>query len=402
VVVIDGTSPPAAGGSDALLECRGLIRRYGGRTVVDVDHLEIRAGEVVAVLGPNGAGKTTLFRLLLGLEAPDAGELRLAGRRYSAGDEWARRRLIGVFQDPHLFRGTVMDNLRFGLRATGVPPADWPGRIEAVVSRLGLAGLEGASVDRLSGGEGQRVALARALVLEPAVLMLDEPTANLDVTVRRRFREELAAVIRERAGGALLITHDPSDAFDLADRVAVMEAGRIVQTGTPDAVTTDPATAFVAAFTGAELLLDGVVARAEDGTVEVRVGSTNLVVRPPEVALSAGDRVHVRYRPEDVLLMAGDGAGISARNRLPMTVRSMKPVGGLVRVHLDGPVGLAAVVTRRSADSLGLAPGGPITALLKTSALSAYPADSSRRAADSSRPTPDASTHGDRVESRTD
>ncbi|MEJ2502124.1 MAG: ABC transporter ATP-binding protein, partial [Gemmatimonadota bacterium] len=310
-----------------ILEARGLVRRYGGRAVVDVDRLALAEGEVVAVLGPNGAGKSTLFRLLLGLEQADAGELRLRGRVTHPGDEDARRRLVGVFQKPHLFSGTVGDNLRFGLRSHGVARADWPDRVDRALAELGIGALRDADVRRLSGGEAQRVALARGLVLEPDLLLLDEPTASLDVTVRRRFREELGPIMRERARGVLLISHDPSDAFDLADRVAVMEDGRIVQVGTPEELTVDPATPFVAAFTGAELLLDGVVEGVGDGTVDVRSGDCTLVARGPEGRLQPGDRVHVRYRPEDVVLAPGEAPDVSARNRLPMTVRSLTPAG---------------------------------------------------------------------------
>jgi len=376
------------GESPTLLEARGLTRRYGGRLVVDVDRLAIRKGEVVAVLGPNGAGKSTLFRILLGLERPDAGELWLDGAPFSPRDERARRRLVGVFQNPHLFQGTVMDNLEFGLRASGVPRSEWAARIDGTVAGLGLMALVRADVGRLSGGEAQRVALARALVLEPAVLMLDEPTANLDVTVRRRFREELGQVMRERAGSVVLITHDPGDAFDLADRVAVMEDGRIVQVGSPEELTTDPATPFIAAFTGAELLLDGVVERVGDGTLDVRTGECTLVARSTDGGPAPGSRVHVRYRPEDVLLAPGAASEVSARNRLRLTVVSMKPAGGLVRVRLTGPVTLAALVTRASAERLELRPGAGITALLKTTALSVYPSDSGAGAGDASRPPP--------------
>jgi molybdopterin-binding protein len=359
-----------------ILEARGLRRGYGGRTVVDVDQLAIHEGEVVAVLGPNGAGKSTLFRLLLALEPPDAGELRLRGTPITTGSDEARRRLVGVFQKSHLFSGAVRDNLRFGLRAAGVPRSEWRARIDPTLDELGIAGLRDADVARLSGGEAQRVALARALVLEPDVLLLDEPTANLDVTVRRRFREELGLIMRNRARSVLLITHDAGDAFDLADRVAVMEDGRIVQVGTPEELTADPATPFVAAFTGAELLLDGVVERVGDGTVDVRAGDATLVARCPEGRLAPADRVHVRYRPEDVVLTPSGAPDVSARNCLPMTVRSVRPVGGLVRVRLEGPITLAALVTRSSADRLGLAPGTGIHALLKTTALNVYPPES--------------------------
>ena len=369
-----------------ILQADGVQKSYGGRTVVEVESLEIRPGEVVAILGPNGAGKSTLFRILLGLERPDAGELRLAGESMTAGDERARRRLIGVFQKPHLFSGTVRDNLRFGLKAAGVPKESWAGLVDGTLAQLGLTRLADTDVRRLSGGEAQRVALARGLVLEPDVLFLDEPTANLDVTVRRRFREELGQVMRARASSVVLITHDPSDAFDLADRVAVMENGRIVQVGTPEELTTEPATAFVAAFTGAELLLDGIVERVGNGTLDVRAGESTLVARRPEGHLSPGDRVHVRYRSEDVLLAPAsddrdprDGRrDVSARNRLAMTVRSVTPAGGLIRVRLDGPLTLAALVTRESAERLGLQPGAPVTALLKTAALNVHLPETAR------------------------
>jgi len=337
-----------------------------------VEDLDIHRGEVVAILGPNGAGKSTLFRLLLALERADAGEVLLDGRPLEPGDERARRRLVGVFQSPHLFSGTVRANLEFGLRAHDVPRGQWAHRVDRAARELGIGHLRDADVARLSGGEARRVALARGLVLEPDVLLLDEPTASLDVTVRRRFREELGLVMRQRAGSVVLITHDPSDAFDLADRVAVMEEGRIVQVGTPEELTTEPATAFVAAFTGAELLLDGVVERVGEGTLDVTTGGATLVARCPEGRLSPGDRVHVRYRPEDVVLTRSEDPDTSARNCLRLTVRSVTPAGGLVRVRLDGPVTLAALITRGSAERLGVAPGAEVSALIKTTALNVY------------------------------
>lgn len=368
-----GTGDRGSGdGAAALLRVRGLVRSYGGRTVVAVDDLRIHNGEVVAILGPNGAGKSTLFRLLLALERPDAGSVLLDGSPLDAGDDRARRRLAGVFQHPHLFSGTVRENLQFGLRAHEVPRSEWPDRIDSTVRELAIGHLADADVSRLSGGEARRVALARGLVLKPDVLLLDEPTANLDVTVRRRFREELGRIMRQRAGSVLLITHDPSDAFDLADRVAVMEEGRIVQVGTPEELTTEPATAFVAAFTGAELLLDGEVRRVGDGTLDVRTGRATLVARCPERRLSPGDRVHVRYRPEDVILTRADDPDTSARNQLRMTVRSVTPAGGMVRVRLEGPITLAALITRGSAERMGIEPGTEINALVKTAALKVY------------------------------
>jgi molybdopterin-binding protein len=372
----DGAPLVMTAPATATLAAEGLVRTYGRRRVVDVERLQVASGEVLAVLGPNGAGKSTLFRMLLLLERPDAGRVLLDGRAATPRDGWARRRMAGVLQKPHLFSGTVRANVEYGLRARGVERSSWAARIERTVEELGLGPMAGADVRTLSGGEAQRVALARALVLEPDVLLLDEPAANLDVTVRRRFREELGQVMRQHARSVLLITHDAADAFDLADRVAVMEAGRIVQVGTPEDLTADPATPFVAAFTGAELLLNGAVEEVGEGTLVVRTGAASLLTRSVDEGIRVGDTVHVRYRPEDVTLAADPpgsaAAETSARNRLPMIVRSTTPVAGLVRVRLDGAVSLAAMVTRDSADRLGLRPGTRVLAMLKTVALSVY------------------------------
>ena len=187
------------------------------------------------------------------LERADSGTIQLGGRVLRPGDAEARRRMAGLFQRPYLFSGTIRDNVEFGLRALGVPNEERGMRVTAALRALGLEDLSESSVHRLSGGEAQRVALARAIVLQPDVLLLDEPTANLDVTLQRRFREELGRIVRTHARAVILITHDPSDAFALADRVAVLEEGRITQVAEPHQLVLQPATPFVAAFTGAEL-----------------------------------------------------------------------------------------------------------------------------------------------------
>jgi molybdopterin-binding protein len=361
------------------LRAEGLVRRYGDRTVVDVDVLEVGSGEVVAVLGPNGAGKSTLFRMLLLQERPDAGCIVLNGRQVHPGDAAAARQVAGVFQRPYLFDGTVAANVGYGLRARGVGRRERKRRVDEALEWLEIRALRDARIGSLSGGEAQRVALARALVVDPDLLLLDEPTANLDVSVRRRFREDLERLVRQRAGAAVLITHDPGDAFALADTVAVMQSGRIVQAGPPDRLVLEPATPFIAAFTGAELMLDGAVRSAEEGLVTVEVAAGLCVVAaawtdrasPP----SPGQRVHVAYRPEDVVLATPEDAGVtSAINRFTLTVTGVFPSGGLVRVRLGDVLVLSALVTRRSAEALRLEPGRKVVAQLKATALHAFPA----------------------------
>jgi molybdopterin-binding protein len=374
---------PGAGRGTPLLEAEGLVRRYGQRTVLNIDSLTVEPGEVLAVVGPNGAGKSTLFRSLLLLERPDAGEIRLDGVAMRRGDRRARGRLAGVFQRPVLFTGTVQQNVAFGLRAAGITGAGQRERVTAALGWLGLDALAARPVNTLSGGEAQRVALARALVLEPQIVLLDEPTSSLDVSVRRRFRQDLESVARQRAGSVVLITHDAMEAFALADRIAVMHDGRIAQVATPDEIMLRPGTPFVAELTGAELLLHGAVESIDDGLAAVRV-SPDLVLWAAvqrDDALRIGAAAVVAYRPEDVILApAGAAQQTSAVNRLPARVETIVPAGALTRVRIctaDGIV-LTALLTRRSVGVLELSRASAVTAHIKAAALHAWARDTQR------------------------
>jgi tungstate transport system ATP-binding protein len=361
---------------EPLLAAEDAVRVYGGRAVLGGVSLGVAAGEVLAVLGPNGAGKTTLFRLLLLLERPDGGRILHGGRPVLPGDRAAARRLAGVFQRPHLFTGSVRHNVEFGLRARGLRRTEAAARAAAALERVDLAGWQDVPAETLSGGEAQRVALARALVLEPEVLLLDEPTASLDTTVRRAFREDLERLVRARSGAAVVITHDPADAFSLADRVAVLEAGRITQLGTPEELALAPATPFVAALTGAELILDGVLVSRAEEVVEVAIGAGTRILGAAAGSLPAGTGtpVHVAYRPEDVVLTApGSDRLSSARNSLACRIAVMSPAGGLVRIRLEAPgVAVVALITRGSAERLDLRRGADVDAHIKATALRVY------------------------------
>jgi tungstate transport system ATP-binding protein len=361
--------------NEIVLRAHSLRRAYGGRNVVDIDEIELRRGEILALLGPNGSGKSTLFRLLLLIERADGGEIFLAGRSVHKGDDAARHRIAGVFQQPFLFAGTVRDNLGFGLAVRRVAAKERAQRISAAAGAFGIEPLLGAHVRTLSGGEAQRVALARAFALQPEVLLLDEPTANLDALVKRTFREDIERAARTQAGAVVLITHDMMEAFAVADRVAVLDAGRVVQTGTPEDLVNDPRTPFVASFTGAELLLDGVVATVAEDLIHIDVGGALVWATVPadhSWTPQSGMRAHVAYRPEDVMISAPDSAfEVSARNHYRLKIVSLTGSGGLVRVRLDGNPQLTALVTRTSVESLGLRPGRDVIAHLKATALRA-------------------------------
>jgi ABC-type Fe3+/spermidine/putrescine transport system ATPase subunit len=364
---------------DVLLQAEAVHRRYGGRTVVDAATLEVRRGEVVAIVGPNGAGKSTLFRLLMLLERADAGVIRVGRREVSAGDTEARRRLAGVFQRPILFSGSVRDNVEYGLRGRGLRRDELRRRTADALEWLSLGALADAQAHTLSGGEAQRVALARALAIRPDVLLLDEPTAGLDVAIRRRFRQDLERVGRERAGGIVLVTHDASEAFGLADRIAVMHHGRIVQDGTPQEISLSPESAFAAELAGAELILHGTVATVEGGLVAVSVApeATIWAMAAGADRLRTGAHAVVAYRPEDIALTApDDDVATSAVNRLDVVVHAVVPAGPFVRVLLQPAVAahsrLTALLTSRSAEALSLRPGSRAVAHMKATALHAW------------------------------
>ncbi|HSG81394.1 MAG TPA: ABC transporter ATP-binding protein [Gemmatimonadota bacterium] len=357
---------------DVLLRGERLVRIYDGRRIVDVDAIDVYCGEVLAILGPNGAGKSTLMRLLAALESPDEGRVLYRGRSVSRDDPELRRDAVAVLQHPYLWRGTVAGNVEYGLKARKVPAKDRGARVSEALKSLGISDLADAPVNSISGGEAQRVALARALVVGPEVLFLDEPTADLDVTVRRRLLSDLDRIVRQAAPAIVLITHDPGEAFALADRVVVIEGGRIVQAGTPAEIFESPATEFVASFTGAEFMLSGVIEQVEEGTLIVRLDSGESLEAAGRGEVGA--RVRVAYRPEDVVIGPPATSTTSARNRFDLRIARAHPQGGLVRLRLEAKtLRLEAVVTRHAVEELSLEIGVPVVGQIKATALHVFP-----------------------------
>ena len=378
------TTAPTAG--RFAIEAGGLVKKYGDRTVVAVEALQIIEGEVLAILGPNGAGKTTLFRLLALLERPDAGWIRYFGVEVDVRDLAARRRIATVFQRPLLFQGNVEENVAFGLKFRRLSRKEVKTKVESTLDMMGVSRLAGADMRTLSGGEQQRVALARALVLEPEIIFLDEPTSNLDVHVRRRFREDLRRVVSQLAATVIIITHEHNEALALAQRVAVIQEGKLVQMGTPQEVFTHPVNAFVADFTGAETVWHGEVVSSEAGLCTLRTRAGLLVEAVAD--LSRGAAAAVAVRPEDVALARLDAAApaplrplTSVRNWWTGTIDGVTPNGPLVRVvvKLDcdpdveacfgGEGEVISLITRASADELGITPGARVSACVKATAL---------------------------------
>jgi molybdate transport system ATP-binding protein len=331
--------------------------------------LTAEAGEVVAILGPNGSGKTTVFRCLAGLLPIAAGHIRLDGVTL---DEPAnakfvlpeRRPVAVVFQDYLLFPNlTALENVAFGLRARGVKRHDARARSAEWLERVGLADHADHRPRALSGGQAQRVALARALATQPRLLLLDEPLAALDAGTRGEVRRDLRRHLDTVDGIRVLVTHDPVDAYALADRVVIIESGRTVQSGTLADVTAQPRSRYIADLVGVNLVTgvghDGGLTTASGGRIVPadRVdGAAFAVIQPHAVAL---------YRT------APHG---SPRNVWAVTVADIDHHADRVRVRLDGPVALVAEITPASLEGLSLRPGDHVWATVKATEISIYPA----------------------------
>ena len=336
-----------------------------GSLAVDLE-VAVADGEVLAVLGPNGAGKSTLLRVLAGLLPPDDGRVVLDGGTVWDDDRVhvpPHHRSLGmVFQDhllfPHL---SITENVAFGLRTRGERRAPARAAAEAWLTRVGLAGLGDRRPGELSGGQAQRAALARALVVDPRLLLLDEPLSALDARTRLTVRAELRRHLTEFVGSAVLVSHDPVDAMALADRVVVVEDGRIVQAGTPAEIARRPRTDYVARLVGL-VLLPGT---GTGQTVTLDGGGVVAVGEP------ASGPVLVAVRPASVSLYLERPAG-SPRNVWPARLASATPHGSEVRCDLVGEVPLTADVTATSFAELGLAPGAHVWASVKAADVTVY------------------------------
>jgi iron(III) transport system ATP-binding protein len=286
------SAPPLA------LRTLGLSKQFGEVVAVDDVSLEVRRGEFLGVLGPSGCGKTTLLRLVAGFERPEAGGIEIAGRAVAGPrrHEPPERRRVGmVFQESALFPHLdVAGNVGFGL-----PRRRRDERVAELIALVGLAGLHRRMPHELSGGQQQRVALARALAPDPAIILLDEPFSALDATLRAQLRLEVREILRAAGATAVAVTHDQAEALEIADRIAVMRAGRIEQVSTPDELYLRPVNRFVAGFVGEANLLPGVV---RHGRVQTIAGS----FRPPPGALPDGERAEVLLRPEQLHMLPVD------------------------------------------------------------------------------------------------
>jgi putrescine transport system ATP-binding protein len=293
----------AAPGDRPCIRIEGVSKRFGDTIAVDNLSLDIGAGEFCALLGPSGCGKTTLLRLLAGFERPDAGRLLIDGIDMTAVPPYARP-VNMMFQSYALFpHMTVEQNVAFGLKQERLPRRLRADRVAAALDLVQMRALGGRRPHQLSGGQRQRVALARAIAKEPKVLLLDEPLSALDRKLREATRFELAAIQRRLGITFVMVTHDQEEAMTLADSMAVMDAGRILQSGPPAEVYEYPASRFVGEFLGLANLYDGKLVLKSPQRAEIRCEALGInVVADRAVAAPIGTAVQVAVRPEKILL----------------------------------------------------------------------------------------------------
>jgi tungstate transport system ATP-binding protein len=355
--------------AQAVLEGKDLLVDRGGVPVLNVPLIRIHEGEVLSLIGPNGAGKTTLLQTLSYLLKPVSGALYCKGAKVGSDVPVLeyRRRLAMVFQEPLLFDTTVFHNVASGLRIRGMKRSEINVIVMEQLERFGIGHLRGRSARTLSGGEAQRTSLARAFATRPEIIFLDEPFASVDQPSSELLIEDLQGVLRKTGTTAILATHDRLEALRLSDRIAVMEAGRIAQIGSPEEVMNRPASESIASFVGVETVLAGKV-KERNGSDFVALVSGHEVEAVGDV--SPGEAVLLCIRPENVTLSTSlTRETTSARNVFPARIEKVTPLGLYQRVTLDCGFPLVSYVTTHSVEGLSLGQGKEVTASFKATAI---------------------------------
>jgi len=350
-----------------------VSKRYGGITAVDAIDFSIAAGTLVTLLGPSGCGKTTTLRMIAGLEAPSEGRI-LIGDEDVTGLPASQRDVSMVFQSYALFpHMTVMENVCYGLRASGIAKRRAEELAAEKLATVGLAGFERRLPSELSGGQQQRVAVARAIVLEPKVLLFDEPLSNLDVKLRRRVREDIRSLQQQLSLTAVYVTHDQEEALAVSDRIIVMRNARIIQDGTPRGLYEQPADRFIADFIGNANLLPVTAEKVDAATARIRLQGVTLTL-PSRGLLDAGAARHdlvLAIRPQAIRLREGR----ATPNELGGIIRKTVYLGS----HLEYEVAIEGmsleVLVIEPETGHPLPPDTPVILELQTQGAALVPAD---------------------------
>ena len=351
-----------------LIETVDLCQKYNGHDILKKIALQVEPGEVLSLIGPTGAGKTTLLRLLDLLETPTSGRIYFAGTevtRSGKARSETRRKMAFVLQKPVVFNASVYDNVAYGLKWRGITRNELYQRVNGILETVSLSAFRDRNARTLSGGEIQRVAIARAIALEPELLLLDEPTANLDPISISRIEKLIANIIHQHKTTIIMTTHDMRQGQRLPNKVAVLISGEILQTGSSRDIFTSPHNQEIAEFVGTENIIDGVITASEEDLVTI---NTNGKIIEAIADYPVGEEVCACIRPEDITL-ANAQAPSSARNSYAGKIMQVVPMGPLCRIEVDCDFPLFALVTGRSVEELDLVRGKTIYATFKATAI---------------------------------
>ncbi|MCX6693319.1 MAG: ATP-binding cassette domain-containing protein [Methanomicrobiales archaeon] len=348
----------------------------GGRKILKNISLNFEKGEIISLIGPSGAGKTTLLRIMDLLERPTSGSVFYSGVDTGGSEKerlTIRRKMAMVFQKPVALSGSVLQNVATGLRFRGIPRGETSERVNEALTTVGLGEYGARIASTLSGGELQRIALARALVTRPEVLLLDEPTANLDPLSSAHIERLIRVICRRWEVTVVMATHDMHQGQRLSDRVAVLIEGVLGQVGSPSEVFYTPSSKSVARLVGVENIMDGSVMHQEEGLAVISLHDGGTLQATSNYPV--GTEVSAFLRPEEVTICIGSPGRVSALNEVTGNIVQMAYTGSIVRVEVATTPPLYAIITRRSVDDLGLREGMPVTCSFKASAVHVRPYD---------------------------
>jgi tungstate transport system ATP-binding protein len=353
--------------AETLLALRDIAVHHGEHVALQVAALDVHRGEVLAIIGPNGAGKSTLLRVMGMLQRPHNGTVVFRGQNALNGNSLElRRRVATVFQEPLLLNATVHQNAALGLKLRGISHAEINRRLGPWLQRLGIEHLAARSARTLSGGEAQRTSLARALVLEPALLLLDEPFSALDPTSREALLVDFQCIVKETGVTTVFVTHDRQEAFALANRVGVLNQGYMLQLDSRESVFLRPESESVAEIVGVENRLAGVVEISDGDYVTIRINDGRVHAKG---RFSAGTKVVACIRPEEVSFSLAR-CEANDLNRLTGKVIAVSPGMTHHRISLDcGGCNLIALVDRKEAFGLNLSEGHEVAAMFSPTAV---------------------------------
>jgi len=353
----------------SIVSIENLKVELGGVSILDIPSFCIAEKEFVSLIGPNGSGKSTLLLVLNSLLKPVAGRVVYRGEEISSREATFRyRRMVSmVFQEPLLFDTTVYKNVASGLKIRGIKRDEIRERVMRYLKCFNIEHLANRSARKLSGGESQRTSLARAFAIEPEIIFLDEPFSALDPPTRHALTDDLEKIVRETGITTVMVTHDQSEALRMSDRIAVMNSGQIVQSGTPSEVMNHPVNEFVANFVGMETILVGSVLKNNDGFMLISISGREVDAIGE---FQPDEEVYCCIRPENVTIEIRDPDDFtSARNVFAARILDIDSMGPFLKLSLDCGFPLVSYVTREAFATLGLAEGNDVYASFKATSI---------------------------------